>query len=715
MASATIPDPPTSRSPSARENGSDHGHPATLSPTRQIVLNRDAGQTSSWPVEVRQFCEADELPVDRLYSRKDTKGGSIALSKEPSVPWSGEGSDTSSGDEYYSPPVADVRRFPPVPPPQPPFPRGTPGFRPSPPPWHLPVGHAGGPPPVYHARNAHSASLESVSEDSDAASRSISGDGGPRHELQKMLERKQRRLWHLRRRMAIKRKQLQELRHRMGDMDNAFMQIFRPYLTHKSPVVAISAEILEDRLRELQSIREEYYTAESAYEAMESELDNEEFELQMLEVDLSRMSRSWVNTGRQGPFPPPPPPPATKVPGRFAEKPKDETDDRGGSAPPTPVSLLGISGDRHEDIHPLYQELLEAAGERQLAEEYVEDLEMRRGQILYDLELDLHRKRVRDDRGNQISEEELHALRSALANVPTDADEFEARFGITISDDELDFLRNYEVASNRARKELDSATDTLSHLRTLCLKKGVMRKHASYHEELAIYSGSPDWSPPPLDGNMAIDPPAKPSHASSGVPSLAHPRFPILLSNPAHVLGLLTPREALERALKLPKDDPTSALRRAECMKELGISMLMTKAENTLDYINQWLIHRLRTSPVEAELMLAVCEGEFKVVNLRRWQEEVLYWWRLDDAATMELDWFEGLRTPRDDYGEVLMQMPPTLGGQAGRDGRSMTGSRENSVIEGEKRARSEQGEHYPGAIQGPVKEGSARSVRSLG
>ncbi|KAK3308228.1 uncharacterized protein B0T15DRAFT_490821 [Chaetomium strumarium] len=515
--------------------------------------------------------------------------------------------------------------------------------------------------------------------------------------------------------MATKRRELQELRHRMGDKDNAFTQIFRPYLTHKSPVVAIPTDLMEDKLRELQSIREEYYTAESAYEAMELELDNEEVELRMLQVDLSRISRNWVNMGPQGPFPPPPPPPPINVPGRLAEKAKDEADDPVDSAPSTPVTLLGISGDRHEDIHPLYQELLEAAGERQLAEEYVEDLDMRRDQILYSLELDLHRKRVREDQGNQISEEELHALRCALARVPTDADEFEDRFGIPISDDELDFLRNYGIASTRAREELDAATEALSHLRTLCLKKGVMRKHASYNEERAIYSGSADWSPPPLDGNMSINPPAKPSHANRGVPSLAHPRFPILLSNPAHVLSLLTPREALEQALKLPKDDSTSALRRAECMKELGISMLMIKAENTLDYINQWLIHRLRTSPVEAELMLAVCEGEFKVVNLRRWQEEVLYWWRLDEAATMELDWFEGPGSPRDEYGEVLMRVPPAFGSNTGGDGRSMTGSREGSVIEGERRARSEQGERYPGRIQGMVKDGKARSVRSVG
>src|SRR5690606_20542481 len=63
------------------------------------------------------------------------------------------------------------------------------------------------------------------------------------------------------------------------------------------------------------------------------------------------------------------------------------------------------------------------------------------------------------------------------------------------------------------------------------------------------------------------------------------------------------------------------------------------KAENKADYINQWLIHRLRTSPLEAEQLLAICEGTFRVVNLRRWQEEVLYYWRLDEAAVSPAGW----------------------------------------------------------------------------
>ncbi|KAK4114896.1 hypothetical protein N656DRAFT_693841, partial [Canariomyces notabilis] len=407
-------------------------------------------------------------------------------------------------------------------------------------------------------------------------------------------------------------------------IDNAFMQTFRPYLT-KTRVAVVPTDLLSERFREMQSIRDEYYAAESVYEAMELELDKQELALEMLEADFARIPRGRASFRRPGPIRSRPQP-ITKPMAIEAER-KDGLPERNDSRPPSPVSLLGISGELHEDIHPLYQELLEAAGDRQLAAEYCEDLEMHREKILYDLELELHRKRVRSNQGNLISEADLRSLRSSLTNVPADAAEFQAAFGIPISEDDLEFLRDYETVQKRAKKELEEASKNLKFLRELCIEKGVMRKHASYHEEVAIFSGS-NWTPTPADGNIAIE--SAPMPATSG---LAHPRFPILLSNPSHVLELRSPIEALEQALKLPKDDPMSAQRRAECMKELGISTLMKKVENIPDYINQWLIHRLRTSPMEAELMLAVCESVFKVVNLRRWQEEVLYYWRLDDAA----------------------------------------------------------------------------------
>ncbi|KAL2162812.1 hypothetical protein VTH06DRAFT_6648 [Thermothelomyces fergusii] len=590
-----------------------------------------------------RFLSPEGLP----YSRINT-GQSTIFSNSFSVPTSNVESDTEADDDGCCPSPRAASRPPvPVPPPAPPIP------------------HNGRPPQAEGPWGEDADSSESESNTSYEATGSLASDGGRPGERRRMIEAKRRSIRLLRRRMAGKRLKMRELRRQMDDIYNALMQIIRPHLESRTAVV--QEHVLMARFREMQQIRDLYNTAEDEYEEMESMLVTEEAALEELEDQPPRPP-----FGELGAVPnlhaTVPLPPRTMKTDVISDEPGSSSDDDTDSfGPPTPVTLLGISGQLHDDIHPLYEELLEAAAERQLAKEYVEDLEKRREKILYDLEMELHRKRVRENRGNQISEEELLSLRSSLAQVPNDASDFEYRFGITLAEDELKFLRSYQAVHDRAIWELDSATETLDRLRFLCQKKGVMRKHAPDHEEMAIHSGFPDWSSSPQDGNMTIEPlPAPPSHPphltrtstttaaslpsthpatataapiAAAPPSLAHPRFPILLSNPSHVLALLSPLQALERALRLPKDDPSSALRRAECMKELGISTLMTRVENKADYINQWLIQRLRTSPLEAELLLAICEGTFRVVNLRRWQEEVLLHWRLDEAAVSLAGW----------------------------------------------------------------------------
>ncbi|KAL2167271.1 hypothetical protein VTG60DRAFT_1466 [Thermothelomyces hinnuleus] len=773
MAPIIVSEPPLpSYGASAHTSGSDYDCIQGLTPTRQSTRPTCPSVThvERFKIDSQHVTQSSlpDAPLDgpggeagRFLSPKGSScrrintGDSTILSKDHSVATSRNESGTDSDDDgcYHSP--REASKSPPPPPP--------------PPPRHPPAAHNGGPLPIQGLRRQDPGSSESESSASDEATRSLNRGGGRPSELRRMIEAKRRSIRLLRRRMADKRLEMRELRRRMDDIDNALMQIIRPRLASKAAVVP--ADVLMARFKEMQKIRDVYYTAEDAYEDMEFDLATEEAALERLEDQPPRSPPNGLDAVPKPPATVPPPPPTMKTSGIvvFNELGDSSDDDANSSGPPTPVTLFGISGQLHDDVHPLYEELLEAAGERQLAKEHVEDLEMHRDKILYNLEIQLHRKRVRENRGNQISEEDLLSLRSSLAQVPSDAAEFEQRFGISITGDELEFLRSYQDVQDRALLELDSATETLDRLRFLCQKKGVMRKHPSYHEEVAIYSSFPDWSPSPQDGNMAIEPlpmpPPNPpdltrTNATSAAslsntptattttatnaaapPSLAHPRFPVLLSNPSHVLALLSPLQALERALRLPKDDPSSALRRAECMKELGISTLMTKAENKADYINQWLIHRLRTSPLEAELLLAICEGTFRVVNLRRWQEEVLYYWRLDEAAISPAGWAssgveqeqeKGGRPPAADQGrrrsktswkDQQQQQHPLVGGAVGpaplpmdQDNAacSVAGNREgNSVILEEGKVRSDGG---LGMLGSPgLREGRTRSVKSFG
>ncbi|KAK3997635.1 hypothetical protein QBC44DRAFT_70249 [Cladorrhinum sp. PSN332] len=494
-----------------------------------------------------------------------------------------------------------------------------------------------------------SSSSDSESDSSDATSIFTFPDGG-RGEIWATVGAKQEQVWRLRSEMAKKRKELKRLLERMSNLDDGFMKLIRPYFA------------IINQFRELQAARDEYYPIVAAYDALEKELKDEEVQLETMEAQVVRTIQRQSDSIQPSSFP------TFALPVEAAE-PKDsrvdpaqnsDMDNRAGI-------LLGISGERHEDIHPLYQELLGAVGDRELASEFCEEVKMRYEEILYGLETKLHRKRMQENLGRSISEQDLESLKASLEDIPPVMEEFESRFGVDINEDDLEFVQNYDSETQRAQLAFEKASQTVERLRDLCIQKGVVPKHASYNEQVTVFSGS-SRAPAPADGNMSIE--TLPGNRSG---NLANPRFPILLSNPSYVLKLLTPRKALAEAMALPQDSPDSAQRRAECMKELGITNLMKNAESKPDYINQWLIHRLRTTPLEAELMLTIFESSHKVGNIRKWQEDVLFHWRQDDAAKMDPSAFEGPQTPRDEL-DI--------------DEHSTSGL--NSVIEASPRARSE-------------------------
>ncbi|KAK3940778.1 hypothetical protein QBC46DRAFT_236874, partial [Diplogelasinospora grovesii] len=578
---------------------------------------------------------------------RDGTLSSIPGSESASTPWSGDDSMDSSEDDYMPP----SRRFPPFAPP------GSLQMRArSNTPGNPLLGSAEF--SSRHSQNQHlhlhlhprpangsnarprTFDINPAWDSSDDVAQSISTDE-ERREVWRKVEDQRQKLRHLRRDMADKRKEVHDLRRRKAEVDNAFMQTIRPHLTSSQKMAVIPTETIGKRFGEMQRIRDDYYAAESAYEAMESELEAEEAELQMLEGNLFRLLYDQAGMSPQ----------YSSSAGSEDEDDdgdggeSDDDDDGADDDSSLPTSLLGISGDRPEDVHPLYRDLVDAAGDRELAREHHDELCTHRNKILYDIEMKLHRERVRNNKSRILTEEELRSLRTSLAHVPTDAEEFRAKFGVPISKYDLEFLRDYAHDEEQVRRKLEETTAEVDRLRELCMQKAVMRKHASYNEEFTIFSGSSnrgDFPPPDGGGNMTLDlPPRKPG-------DLSHPRFPILLSNPSHYLELMSPMAALKKAMKLPRDDPDSGPRRAECIKELGIDNLMKKVDSKPDYINQWLIHRLRTSPMEAELMYSISESKFRIVNVRRWQEEVLLNWRRDEAAVLSPLNFQGPQTPKD-------------------------------------------------------------------
>ncbi|KAK0626458.1 hypothetical protein B0T14DRAFT_401452, partial [Immersiella caudata] len=430
--------------------------------------------------------------------------------------------------------------------------------------------------------------------------------------------------WHL----SQKRRESQALRDEKDRVDNEFMQIFRPQLTSSRPMAIVAVDLIRQRFEDMQLARNSYYAAQSEYEHAEAELMHEESRLQVLEKELYHFLENEGYAGGEANTTTPSDGSA-RVSG--SESGQDDSSDNGSEDDSeddvaSRISLLGISDIRQEDVHPLYVRLIDVAGDRSLFKEQHEEIQMHRNKILRDLEMNLHRERKRTDPLDPISEKELETLKSSLNDIPTDNKEFEAKFGVGIDQDDLDFLRDYRAEEGRLRRQLEEASRKVELLEALCREKGAMRRNAPYSEDYAIYADS-NWATFMPESNMTLEPEGELKR------DLSHPRFPILLSNPSHILELLTPRSALVQAMAGPADDPAVAQRRAECSKEYGIENLMKRAENKLDYINQWLIHRLRTTPMEVQLMFSIFEQYFKVRNLRRWQEDVLYFWRQDEAA----------------------------------------------------------------------------------
>jgi hypothetical protein len=378
----------------------------------------------------------------------------------------------------------------------------------------------------------------------------------------------------------------------------------------------------------MQDLRNVYHSEEADLEQLEMDIDQEEMKRELTETQFFSLLYGAAKGGR-----------------RNSSRARSEDD---AYVPPSRTSLLGIPADRPVDIHPLYRQLLDAVGDRELAREHHTDLLMHRDGILYDMEMKLKRDRLRDAASRPdvllvLDDADTTLLKSVAAN-SLSMEELKAKFGSSIREADLEFLGDYEEQESNAQNSLDETKQEVERLRQLCIEKGVMRKNAPYHEEYTIFSDAGEAFP---NENMSINH----EHLHKKEDGLASLRFPILLSNPSHILEKepKTPKTALREATKLAKTNPDRAQLVADSMKEFGISTLVVESnpDNKCDFINRWLLHKLRISPIEVELLFNVFSAKLKIRNIRRWQEDVLYFWSRDEANISKEE-FEAPVTSRD-------------------------------------------------------------------
>ncbi|KAF4451884.1 hypothetical protein F53441_5203 [Fusarium austroafricanum] len=321
------------------------------------------------------------------------------------------------------------------------------------------------------------------------------------------------------------------------------------------------------------------------YQASENDYEDLEVTLDEEEETLNRLEIrffSLLAVGQTIPLEQPP-----------GDDPKQEEDKN------IPYHLMGISPDGPpEDQHPLYLDLMAAVGDLENAKEELDELLFLKEQ----------------------HEGELK-MKSAA--------------GMELNEAEIEFFDEFPLEEEQMRNSVTSLEKQVADLRKLCEEKGVMQKHLSSRVSYLLYpeNGYEDIE---LDDVSVIQ---------RSQPDLAHPTFPVLLSQPEHVMAgefPLTPRGALKAAAALPITDSVKPSRMQLASKEYSIDRLMLDhgEGGKGDFINRWLLHQLRLSSVNALLLHTTFTKSraLKIRDLDRWQSDVLHYWWNDEGAELPDD-----------------------------------------------------------------------------
>lgn len=393
------------------------------------------------------------------------------------------------------------------------------------------------------------------------------------------LKEKRQRLDEMKQDMAARRKQLRQLRRRKDEADNLFMGLLRPLFVNGRGGVHGTPVEL------LNKRFDDMQRLRFEYHFMESAYEGLEIALDEQNEELNKLEVRFFSllvTGRNR---------SSRVQTRSSET----ADQRPSKAQSNvPYLLLGISpeGPPLDDIHPLWRRLVSAIGDLNLAQEELDDLLLHRDEVVHNLE-----------------------MKNNTGQLPTEEEE--------------GFMAAFPEEERKRRQKAEGAAKEIPRLRQLCKDHGVEMKHPPFDVAYA------------LDRDIGQD--LTLHDAWSESESLAHPRFPELLSQPDHVFRSPEPLTIfgdLKQAATLPANDPSKKLRMHIAIKEYDIHDLVHgfRGGNSFDFVTRWLLYQLRTNPLEVHLLsnTFLDQTALKILDLRRWTRDVLYhWWRDGTALDM--------------------------------------------------------------------------------
>ncbi|KAF4121813.1 hypothetical protein GMORB2_1653 [Geosmithia morbida] len=263
-----------------------------------------------------------------------------------------------------------------------------------------------------------------------------------------------------------------------------------------------------------------------------------------------------------------------------------------------PPELLGISPHRPVDeVHPLFSKLVLEVATLKVVEEAVDDM--------------AEKKKNSD---------EVVGIRKSL--------------GVSIPDGLDEFVANYPVHMATKRSEMARIQHRIRHFHQLCEARELVPRHISVQVAMALHIPT-DVGEVPLPNEVAMP-------ADGIMP--AHPVFGRLLSRPSHLLSEpdpLTPQQALDkaRALEVGSVTPAEKARRVNlARKEVDIDELVNRRvlredEDMAGFIDRWLLFSLRTSVLEAIVLLSTILSEPGAGTVPQWQLAVLTRWYTDGAT----------------------------------------------------------------------------------
>ncbi|KAL9471712.1 hypothetical protein ACSS6W_009653 [Trichoderma asperelloides] len=444
--------------------------------------------------------------------------------------------------------------------------------------------------------------ISAVLDPTDSESRldgSVHSDDSSHGEIEMLwqqLKEKRAKLSGTRAKMRSRRKELREKRREKDAADNAFMGVVRPVLISQRELIDYPASLFESRLEKMQQLRDDYQVLESSYEALEAMLDEEERDLSILETRFfSILAAGQTKEERQ----------------------LDISSDSGAAnfsidQTEIPYELRGISPyGPVEEPHPLYMELTSTVGYLGNARDEYADLLSTKQQY----------------------EEEQQLKKTTKQKV---SDEQEMK----------EFFDEFPYEEQRMNDIMTSLESKVNGLKKLCEDRGVMKKHMSIKMEYAL-DPQIRYEDLDLDDEHTI---------MSRRKTLAHTEFNELLSQPDHVLAEepLTTLGALKAAIRLPNHHPEKGVKKRLASKEYAIDNLMRECDGgkKADYVNRWLLHQLRLSPLNAVLLRSTFQASrsLKIRDMWRWQCDVMhYWWR-DSTMSLVDGFFKPITSDNSEY-----------------------------------------------------------------